>query len=77
MDATFARLVAGGLGPAPGRVLLASTLEQQVDKGLGALQGALLLRVLLLLLLFSLLLLNFCNSRDTAGLSESRFTSRH
>lgn len=68
---TFVRLVPGGLGPAPGRVLLASTLEQQVDKGLGALQGALLLRVLLLLLLFLFLLLNLCGSRATTGLSES------
>lgn len=69
ISATFARLVTRGLGSAPGRVLLASALEQQVDQGLGALQGALLLRVLLLLLLL-LLLLNFYQFRETAGLFE-------
>lgn len=67
MNATFARLVSRGLGSAPGRVLLASTLEEQVDKGLGALQGALLLWVRLLLLL---LLLNFYPFREIAGLFQ-------
>lgn len=57
---TFASLVCGrGLGASSGSVPLASPPEQQVDEGLGALQGALLLRVLPFLLLL-LLLLDLC-----------------
>lgn len=58
---TFASLVCGrGLGASSGSVPLASPPEQQVDEGLGALQGALLLRVLPFLLLL-LLLLDLCD----------------
>lgn len=53
---TFAGLLCGrGLAAPPGGVPLASTSEQQVDEGLGALQGALLLCVLPFLLLLFLL----------------------